>query len=45
MNFPVFDLHCDTALRLLGDDVNQAGSLNQNAGHIDLTRAEKLPGY
>ena len=20
MNFPVFDLHCDTALRLLGDD-------------------------
>ena len=45
MKFPVFDLHCDTALRLLGDDVNQAGSLNQNAGHIDLTRAEKLPGY
>ena len=45
MNFPVFDLHCDTALRLLGDDVNQAGSLNANGGHIDLTRAKQLPGY
>ena len=45
MNFPVFDLHCDTALRLLGDDVNQAGSLNANTGHIDLTRAQALPGY
>ena len=45
MNFPVFDLHCDTALRLLGDDGNQAGSLDQNNGHIDLTRAGKLPGY
>lgn len=45
MNFPVFDLHCDTAPRLLGDDVNQAGSLNANGGHIDLTRAKQLPGY
>ena len=45
MNFPVFDLHCDTALRLLGDDVNQAGSLNANGGHIDLTRAAELSGY
>ena len=45
MNFPVFDLHCDTALRLLGDDVNQAGSLNANGGHIDLTRAKQLSGY
>lgn len=45
MNFPVFDLHCDTALPLLGDDVNQAGSLNANGGHIDLTRAKQLSGY
>ena len=45
MKFPVFDLHCDTALRLLGDDGNQAGSLKSNQGHIDLTRAKALPGY
>lgn len=45
MNFPVFDLHCDTALTLLGDDLNQAGSLAKNAGHIDLDRAQKLAGY
>ena len=29
MNFPVFDFHCDTALVLLGDDLNQAGSLRK----------------
>ena len=45
MKFPVFDLHCDTALRLLGDDGNQAGCLKTNQGHIDLTRAKALPGY
>lgn len=45
MNFPVFDLHCDTALALLGDDLNQAGSLRRNTLHIDLERAGKLPGY
>lgn len=45
MNFPVFDLHCDTALALLGDDMNQAGSLRKNHLHIDLERARKLPGY
>ena len=45
MNFPVFDLHCDTALALLGDDMNQAGNLRKNGGHIDLERAGKLPGY
>ena len=43
MNY--FDLHCDTALALLGEDVNQAGSLASNKGHIDLNRAEKLAGY
>ncbi len=45
MNFPVFDFHCDTALMLLGDDLNQAGSLRKNNGHIDLERAMKLGGY
>lgn len=45
MNFPVFDFHCDTALALLGDDVNQAGSLRKNKLHIDLERASKLEGY
>ena len=45
MKFPVFDFHCDTALALLGEDVNQAGSLRKNNGHIDLERAKTLPGY
>ncbi len=45
MNFPVFDLHCDTALALLGEDRNSAGSLKKNEYHIDLERAKVLPGY
>ena len=45
MNFPVFDLHCDTALALLGEDMNSAGSLRKNELHIDLDRAGTLPGY
>ena len=45
MNFPVFDLHCDTALALLGEDHNSAGSLRKNDCHIDLERAKVLPGY
>lgn len=45
MNYPVFDLHCDTALALLGEDGNSAGSLKKNQGHIDLVRAKSLPGY
>ena len=45
MNFPVFDFHCDTALALLGEDMNQAGSLRSNKFHIDLERASKLGGY
>lgn len=45
MNFPVFDLHCDTALVLLGDDLRHRGSLRENDLHIDLVRAKKLPGY
>lgn len=45
MKFPVFDFHCDTALALLGEDLNQAGSLRKNALHIDLERASALDGY
>ena len=45
MNYPVFDLHCDTALALLGKDLNEAGCLRNNNLMIDLTRAGKLPGY
>ena len=45
MNFPVFDLHCDTALALLGKDMMGNTSLRKNDAHIDLERARKLPGY
>ena len=45
MNFPVFDLHCDTALALLGKSMNEAGSLRKNELHIDLERASRLGGY
>ncbi len=45
MKFPVFDLHCDTALALLGKSMEEAGSLRHNAYHIDLERAGALPGY
>ena len=45
MNFPVFDLHCDTALALLGETVMEAGSLRKNDLHIDLERASSLGGY
>ncbi len=45
MNFPVFDLHCDTAIGLLGKSLRECGSLEQNDLHIDLKRAGQLPGY
>ena len=45
MNFPVFDLHCDTALALLGKSMNETGDLRKNELHIDLERASKLGGY
>ena len=45
MNFPVFDLHCDTALALLGRDMKQRGSLRKNQHHIDLERAATLGCY
>ena len=45
MRFPVFDLHCDTALELLGRKDRQRLSLRKNDLHIDLERAGELPGY
>ena len=45
MRFPVFDLHCDTALELLGKDRCSIGSLRKNELHIDLERAGTLAGY
>ena len=41
MNYPVFDLHCDTALALL----NGSSNLLRNNLHVDLVRAGELPGY
>ena len=40
MKFPVFDLHCDTADKLLA-----GAEMNKNNEHIDLQRASTLPGY
>ena len=45
MNIPVFDLHCDTALALLGSSYRECGELRSNNLHIDLTRSGTLPGY
>ena len=45
MAFPVFDLHCDTSLALLGDCASQRRQLFQNQLMVDLDRAEKLDGY
>lgn len=45
MNIPVFDLHCDTILHVLGRDFQGSGSLLENGGHIDLRRAGTLSGY
>ena len=36
MNVPVFDLHCDTSLALLGESLRECGSLKTNNYHIDL---------
>ena len=45
MNIPVFDLHCDTALELLGRSDRPERSLRKNDCQIDLERAGKLAGY
>ena len=45
MKFPVFDLHCDTALGLLDKEFYPTKQLKTNQLHIDLDRAAALPGY
>lgn len=45
MNFPVFDLHCDTALRLWNTDFTVCSDLYENSLHVDLKRAKCFPGY
>ena len=44
MKFPVFDLHCDTALAMLPLGWSKGGQLRCNALHLDLNRAN-FPGY
>jgi len=45
MNFPVFDLHCDTANELIAFGDVECSELKSNKVHIDLERASQLPGY
>lgn len=45
MNFPVFDLHCDTADGLIGFNSEDSSPLRSNDLHIDLERASTLGGY
>lgn len=45
MNFPVFDLHCDTAMKLVGKQYDRIDSLRENTYHIDLERAKTQSGY
>lgn len=45
MKFPVFDLHCDTALAMLNEELKQGKGMKKNDCHIDLERAGELAGY
>lgn len=45
MNFPFFDLHCDTITGLTGRDLSGSGNLRSNQMHIDLERGATLGGY
>ena len=45
MNFPVFDLHCDTADVLIGLGNVPVSELNKNSAHVDLERAGELGGF
>lgn len=45
MDFPVFDLHCDTACALIDFGGSKRSELLSNDLHIDLKRAGTLPGY
>ncbi len=44
MEFPVFDLHCDTASKMAHFE-DAPISLRTNSLHIDLDKAAKLPSY
>ena len=45
MKFPVFDLHCDTALGMIPNGHRPVHELRKNTMHIDLERASRLDGY
>lgn len=45
MNFPVFDLHCDTVSALIDPNSVNSSNLRSNQLHIDLERAKTFPGY
>ena len=45
MNIPVFDLHCDTALGMVGREFQAGPGLRRNKLHIDLERAGQLVGW
>ncbi len=45
MDFPVFDLHCDTSNELIGAGYYPKSELLSNPCHIDLERAGRLAGY
>ncbi len=45
MKIPVFDLHCDTATGIIGNDCSPLDSLYERKGHIDLKRGTSLAGY
>ena len=45
MKLPVFDLHCDTALELIGGHGRPRGALRKNNGQVDLERGKALGGY
>ena len=45
MNFPIFDLHCDTVTELLGRDLMGTTPLRSNHLHIDLERMKQYQGY
>lgn len=45
MKFPVFDLHCDTADKLIGLGGVEPSELRRNNVHVDLERAGELGGF
>ena len=43
MNFPVFDLHCDTSLALIGKDLKSNTSLRKNDFPVIASALRALP--